>query len=484
MRARSPPLPDSGSGRRRDGPASNHHGDRIASTPPLLLGRGGTTPPYYYWGARRARSAPGSGGCNPPPPALPPTKIQSSRRGEKRKFLFASSCPPAWGAKRARSPICGGGDDVIIKPVDPVPGAAQEGVDWANLGDGPAGLIAELVLANDVADYVRFRAVCQPWRRCSPDPRAGGLDGRFLPRRWIMLDKAVTASPRCHRFLNISTGESIRMGLPELADHRFLAVTPEGLLLLLHEPTLAIRLLNPLTRQLTTLPPVTTLLGELISLQVYGVGLAHAASTVAVCFTHPTVLAVAKPGDVCWTVVYNGYLHSTVSFAGRFYCCVGTRLMVLNNATADQQRRLVLAAEGSNPIYFSLMADSLHLVDNAGELMMVHRSLYQDPEHNYKRKYEVYRADLDDGVLVPGKGFNGRAIFMGCRRTISVAAETFPTITADTLYLGYDFRERKRIIGYNLADGSSNPSHNVPRAEMHPCSVIDCLSHCIGKELA
>ncbi|GJN11286.1 hypothetical protein PR202_ga29465 [Eleusine coracana subsp. coracana] len=128
--------------------------------------------------------------------------------------------------------------------------------DWANIGgDGPTGLIAELVLTNDVADYVRFRAVCQLWRRCSPDPRAGGLDGRFLPRRWIMLDKAISASPRCHRFLNMFTGESIRMDLPELADHRCLALTPEGLLLLLHEPTLVVRLLNPLPHAPTHQPP-------------------------------------------------------------------------------------------------------------------------------------------------------------------------------------------------------------------------------------
>ncbi|XP_022684434.1 uncharacterized protein LOC111258011 [Setaria italica] len=81
----------------------------------------------------------------------------------------------------------------------------------------------------------------------------------MLPRRWIMLDNAHAGS-RCHRFLNTSTSECIRTDLPELAGHTLLALTPEGLLLLLHEPTLVIRLLNPLTCQLTDLPPVTGLL--------------------------------------------------------------------------------------------------------------------------------------------------------------------------------------------------------------------------------
>ncbi|XP_020182587.1 uncharacterized protein [Aegilops tauschii subsp. strangulata] len=60
--------------------------------------------------------------------------------------------------------------------------------DWANLDAGPAGLVAEHVLRNDLVDLVRFRAACRPWRACSGHLRPlGVLDHRFHPRRWIML---------------------------------------------------------------------------------------------------------------------------------------------------------------------------------------------------------------------------------------------------------------------------------------------------------
>ncbi|TVU01237.1 hypothetical protein EJB05_53274, partial [Eragrostis curvula] len=432
----------------------------------------------YYWGAKGRRSAPrGGGGCSSRsnrPPAPPPPKIQS--RGGKRKYSPADETFPfffAWGAKRARS-----------APPDLV-----QDVDWANLGDGPAGLIAELALANDVADYVRFRAVCSPWRRCSPAPRdlpGGGLDRRLFPRRWIMLDKAL-GGPRRRRFLNIYTGECIRMDLPELDEHTLLALTPEGLLLLLHRPTLVIRLLNPLTRKLTDLPPVTALLREdrQVSFQVSGVGLADATSTVAVCFSDPRVFAVAKPGDECWTVLHHGYLDSYLSLAGRFYCCNRMSVMVLDASNSDQLQppRLLVAAKANSCIQFSRMADSLHLVDNAGELLLVHRSIYHDPQLNLKRKDNVYRVDLDAGALVPVKAFDfkGRAVFMGRRRSISVTAEAFPSLTADTLYLGFDI--------YSFADGTSSKEDDADDDDemAHTSSVVDCLSHCIrgmGDQLA
>ena len=103
--------------------------------------------------------------------------------------------------------------------------------------------------------------------------------------------------------------------------------------------------------------------------------------------------------------------------------------------------------------------------------MLVYRKIRQsnvDDESRqgaakYEMKYDVYRVDFDAGDLIPVKGLGGRAVFLGlCRSVTLLPAEAFPSIAADTLYLGFDCREKtemNEIDGYNVADGSSEQAH-------------------------
>ncbi|KAM0859548.1 hypothetical protein ACQ4PT_047119 [Festuca glaucescens] len=365
--------------------------------------------------------------------------------------------------------------------------------DCTELGDGPAGLIADRVLACDVADYVRFRVVCRSWRRSSADPRAhGGLDRRFHPRRWVMLREEL-AVPDRRSFLNTSTGDCVQVDIPELRDHLLLAVTPEGLFVLVHKPQRAtVHLLNPLTRHLTELPPLTTLLppkdhDKLSEDNVYfdgefkawGSGVANDDSTVVLCFSKLRMIGMAKPGDDSWNLLEyrgGGMTTAPLMFAGRFYCVNLSGIMELELG-ADQPPQLKVATKLS--MLVSPISDSMHLVDNCGELMLVHCRCGQQltTGYIYGRLCDAYQVDLDSGTLLPVNSLGGSAVFTGLHCSFLVPLEVFPsgTMSADTTYFSFDIRERSifKARVYHLRNGSIQLSCNlVPQ----PHTLVDCLS--------
>uniref|UniRef100_A0ACD5W6S4 Uncharacterized protein n=1 Tax=Avena sativa TaxID=4498 RepID=A0ACD5W6S4_AVESA len=372
-------------------------------------------------------------------------------------------------------------------------------MDWSNLGDGPAGMIAERLLANDVADYIRFRAVCLPWRRCSVDPRAHGiLDRRFLPRRWIMLRGKVAHPDRPRRrLLNVSTGQCVRTHLPELRGHVVCTPTVEGLLVLFNRTTYAARLLNPLTCQVSDLPPATTLYPLYISEEglvsnfedftVTAAGLADD-TTVAVLFDFD-MLAVAKPGDEQWTLVKQGIERSAISFAGRFYCTSATDSGIqMVDIRDNQPPALVLAATTAE---WNDRTDERMLLDNDGELLLLtETSRPRIPQVGYVNVYEVSRVDLDAGEMKPIRDLGGRAVFTGESYAISVSPSAFPAIKKNSVYLS-----NRYVVGcliftgpYTFVDGTTISctteacgfTNCIPQYGPH--SIVDNLSQYVKRD--
>uniref|UniRef100_M8D3Z0 F-box domain-containing protein n=1 Tax=Aegilops tauschii TaxID=37682 RepID=M8D3Z0_AEGTA len=159
----------------------------------------------------------------------------------------------------------------------------QEWRDWANLL--PLDLIEEIsgrLLSLDVAEYLRFRAVCRPWRGLTADPRAAGLlDSRFRPRNWMVLSIMPDVVPP-RRLLNLATAASLGVHLPALSTHCHICAA-DGLLVLFHKPTRTIRLLDPGFDDSTS-PPTFMLCVR--------------AGVATIIF--------AKPGDAHWTLVSPG----------------------------------------------------------------------------------------------------------------------------------------------------------------------------------
>ncbi|RLN16778.1 hypothetical protein C2845_PM02G03330 [Panicum miliaceum] len=141
---------------------------------------------------------------------------------------------------------------------------------WASsLPDDLIRLLASRLLAGDLLDYVRFRAVCAPWRSGTASPRGQGVvDPRFHPRRWAMLPEGDGLYPghpdlRGHvRFFNLDTGAFVRVRIPLFEDHYVLDCY-EGLLVLQRDHDTAIRLLHPFTGHVLDLPPLSTLLPQM-----------------------------------------------------------------------------------------------------------------------------------------------------------------------------------------------------------------------------
>nr|AGT16774.1 hypothetical protein SHCRBa_015_O15_F_200 [Saccharum hybrid cultivar R570] len=320
--------------------------------------------------------------------------------------------------------------------------AGKMSVDWASLDKDLVELIGWRVLAGDLPDYVRFRAVCSHWRASTVRPsRRGVLDPRFHPLQWMMLPEGHGLYPGHPdlggfvRFFNLSTGAFVRAHLPLLDDHVILD-SIDGLLLLHRDHDTAIRLLNPFTGDVAELPPLASLLPQIEFTHHYNeqskrTGLMSVRSSVTVSSTGTiTVMlafdllhrvAYATTGDQRWTLFAWKIqpLLRPVSFQGKFYAMQIVRKGVhklyiyqINPPIQDAAEELsnlplpVKIAECPMEKFLFI----LNSVECCSELLLV---AYNDASRS---KLVIYRlADLVNGKFEPVTSIGNHTLFVGER---------------------------------------------------------------------
>ncbi|KAM0851409.1 hypothetical protein ACQ4PT_052432 [Festuca glaucescens] len=150
-------------------------------------------------------------------------------------------------------------------------------------------------------------------------------------------------------------------------------------------------------------------------------------------------IALAQPAAEEWRKLgwyFKSWTRASLSFAGHFYCVTEEGIMVLD--VTGKWLRLVMAAEEEQGLEKWPYQDTVNLVDNDGELILVKSKGASTTD--LPTKYEVHRVDLHARNTVPTHGLplRGRAVFVSGQghngRALSVPVGLSSSIGADIVY--------------------------------------------------
>ncbi|CAN6225373.1 unnamed protein product [Urochloa humidicola] len=367
---------------------------------------------------------------------------------------------------------------------------------WASLPGDLIRLLASRLLAADLADYVRFRAVCAPWRSSTASPRGRGVvEPLFHPRRWMMFPEGHglhPGHPMLHgyvRFFNLDTGAFVRVHIPLLEHHRVLD-SLDGLLVLHRDHDTAIRLLHPFTGDLLDLPPLSTLLPQMhqdlhnLSAQEklpYLRSISTAATfadgvvTVMLALRNVYRVAVATSQDNKWSMStwYYQICTTPFSYQGKIY--------VVHNWGVDHTAKIFqidtpLPGEVLQPpklIATLKLHGHVYFVECNSEILVI--------GHTDIRVCKMLVYKLSDLVMernIPVTSIGEKAIFLQTR-TLSASAKALPTLIGDTIINNHP--EKRYISQYQLRSGSWSLAMDpcsLRGTEPGPCSLVQHIFTC------
>ncbi|KAL0314498.1 UNVERIFIED_CONTAM: F-box protein SKIP23 [Sesamum angustifolium] len=362
-------------------------------------------------------------------------------------------------------------------------------VDWADL---PPELL-QTIAANlqTLADYIRFRAVCQNWRLAAP------ITPRQLPREfpWLMLPLSRSSNRR--GFFNPLTGNLHRLTLPEASHSRRRAGSSHGWLILIDESP-SIFLINPLTRDKITLPPLSAF-PNVTKFDFYSIGreytirspendyyycnlkemrdsfikkviLSHSPYDESNFFAFSILnrhenLAYCKNGHDSWKIIdeARSYGEDVIYFGDAFYAVDKFGSIAICDVNYGDMPMVKHINVGQQ-----IDGDMQYLVGAMGDLLLVSRYLdfEIDIEHYLEVcktvKFRVYRFDWNAQKWESMASLDDKVVFLGENSSLALLASDYPGCKGNRIYFtddysgtNYDSIAGDHDIGvYNLEDGS------------------------------
>ncbi|RLN11687.1 hypothetical protein C2845_PM09G06630 [Panicum miliaceum] len=352
----------------------------------------------------------------------------------------------------------------LVSAVAPGVGTAASDP-WASMNEDLVRLIAWRVLAGDLLDYVRFRAVCPNWRSSTACPRGRGvIDPRFHPRRWMMLPEGHGLYP-AHgkfrgyiRFFNLDNGKFVRVKLPVFQDHCVLD-SVDGLLVMRRDQDRAIRLFHPFTGDVVDLPSIGNLVlhinqdlpgashpvhrfyylgGVCTSFSVSAAGVI----TVVLALHRMGRVAYATPQDQQWRLsTWTLSCYKPLSFQGKLYM-VRTKFIPEENSDIfqvdpPQEYQGVGAGSSSLPepkLVATIPADKLTYPIFLTECdLQILVAGYTDRLHSHMQVHRL--TDLTSEKLVPVRSIGDKALFIKDRSLSVSSSAALPSVVGDTIVL-------------------------------------------------
>ncbi|XBI60528.1 hypothetical protein VPH35_041448 [Triticum aestivum] len=366
---------------------------------------------------------------------------------------------------------------------------------WTTLHGDLVRLVGWRVLAGDLLDYVRFRAVCRYWRSSTICPRGRGIvDPRFHPRRWMMLPEGHGLHPRegsKKRFFNLSSGAFVRPRLPLLRDH-FVLSSAEGLFVIVRGQQYgnSVCLLHPFTGDVVELPenitmPVDITLPEILRPLSLPTNAFAAVSTspdgvvwVMIAFQNTPFILLASTRHKRWSVsALPFYPHaSPLSFKGKLYMLQEQRssseLNIFRIDPPWQEHSTTSGLPSSSLLSPKLVATCPADKFPTPELVECDSEILVLGNREATQTMLIYRlADLAQGMFIPVKSIGGNALLIDTKRNPSFSFSAVPAITGDTIAFA-DRIFAKYILQYHLS--SDTWSSRVGGCEEHGCSMECC----------